>query len=167
MVEDRPTWRPRKGKAPTDLRVADALDAEVPRKKEPWPSQKVRIQAAVAYAMGATDEMVAVLLGKAKSRVQACLGEEKAAAKELLRLKLKGKLYERALEDGDVTSLLFLARSELGMTDRRDLGDLIPGPSNGQPVLVRVEYVLPTDPRALPPPPARLLEARATRIEED
>lgn len=169
MTEHRPTWRPRKAKA-SQIDVADALDNAAPRAPEPWPTQAHRIQAAVAYAMSATDEIVATLLGKSKETIQRHFVEEKAVAKQLLKMKLAGRLYSRAIVDGDTASLIFLAKNELGMTDRRDLtsgGEIMNQPTNGQPVLVRVEYVVTSDPRALAAPPAHLLEATASPVDED
>lgn len=129
------------------------------------PTPRERLEAAIGFASGCSQELVARYLGVSKDAVQNNLQEEFEFASNMRNLALTQKLFGKAMA-GDTACLIFLAKNWLGMTDRLD------NTSGGQPLptpreelSVRVVYVLPQDPRANAGPPPHLLEATATRAE--
>lgn len=122
------------------------------------PSALVRIQAAMAWAAGATDAMVGAMLGIDRSTATERLALEKAEAVQFRNMALSNVMVRKAMQ-GDTAMLIFLAKNWLGMKDRVDntSGDQpLPLPDAAQRSL-NVVYVFPSDPRANPGPPPELM----------
>lgn len=134
-------------------------------RKEWQPTAKERLQAAVAFAGGASLEAVGRFLGVGYTTAAKHLAEEFETASEMRNLALQSKMVERAMA-GDTAMLIFLSKNWLGYRDRQDVtsGDQAL-PAARQELCLRVEYVLPTDPRANRGPPPELLEAPAREVE--
>jgi DNA-binding CsgD family transcriptional regulator len=122
------------------------------------PTDKQRQTALMLFGLGATQQQVADQLGIDKKTLAKHYREEFESGWERANLQLYGKLWQKGVVDGNPACLIFLAKNRLGMSDRQDLnhsGEA--GPPLRAELNLRVVYVLPSDARALPPPPAHLL----------
>lgn len=117
----------------------------------PTPAQ--RRAATRLFGIGATQAQVAKYLGVSRDAVQKRLKEEFQEGWELANLQLYGALWRSAVVGKNVPSLIFLAKNRLGMSDRQEVQHAGEPPPVRTELSLRVEYVLPQDPRALPPPP--------------
>lgn len=123
------------------------------------PTPRERLEAAIAFASGCTQALVARYLGVSESVVCRTLKEEYEFASHMRNMALQSKLFRKAME-GDTACLIFLAKNWLGMSDRVDTtsgGQPLP-PPRAEELSLRVIYVVGGDPRANPGPPQHLLE---------
>jgi hypothetical protein len=141
------------------------------------PTKKQRETAKVMFACGATQDQVGLQLGVSRDRIARHLATEFEHGRELAKLNLGGKLYRKAMGNGDTACLIFLAKNWLGMTDKpwwMMPGALPPHPNDTphegrEELCVSVSYRWSSDPQALPPPPPDRLpqstvEATASKV---
>lgn len=133
---------------------------EAPRRggRQPWePTKEQRNTAIYLFGLGATQTQVAKQLGVVRSTVQRHLAEEFETGWELANLQLYGRLWKKAVKEGNVPCLIFLAKNRLGMSDRQEMNHQGLPPPVRQELCLRVEYVDSSHPRAFPlPDPKRL-----------
>lgn len=152
-----------------------APDAEKPPSRWDWlppparakpgpkswePTWRERLEAAIAFGSGATQETLAVYFGRPATTIRRHFKEEFEMAGEFSKLALRQRLWHKAMVEGDTAALIFLSKNMLGMSDRRDVNHTGEIPVAREELSIRVEYVFPSDPRANPGPPVHLLEAR-------
>jgi hypothetical protein len=132
-----------------------------PGRGHKWEPTKVeRFKACIAFGSGATQATVAQMLGVSKDAVQKRLDKEFRFGREISNEVLRQRLWRKAIKEGDTAALIFLAKNQLGMTDRREVNNTGDIPPPREEFNLRVVYVLPGgDPRAELGPPQALLEA--------
>ena len=123
------------------------------------PTDRERLEAAIAFASGHSQQAVAAYFGVGTGTVVRHFAEEFKLAGEMSKLALRQRLWHKAMVEGDTAALIFLSKNMLGMSDRRDVNHTGELPVQREELCLRVVYEAPTDPRANPGPPQHLLPA--------
>lgn len=134
---------------------------------EPTPGDRAKARA--MFAAGASWRQVAKRLGVAKGTAEKHLREEFEEGYEDGNLQIEATMLELAIKRKNPTMLIWLSKNRMGWSDRQEQSFKGAPPPLRHEMSLRVEYVLPGDPRALAPPPAGtpMLEAKARPIPDE
>ena len=138
------------------------------RGKEWEPTALQRQTARSLFAAGASWRQVAARLGIAKSTAEKHLRAEFKEGWEDANLELHATMLHLAIRRKNPTMLIWLSKNRMGWSDRQEQTHKGQPPMLRHELSLRVEYVVPNDPRALAPPPpgTPLIEAKALPAPE-
>lgn len=133
------------------------------RGNEWQPTAAQRLAARSLFAAGASWRQVAARLGVAKATAEKHLRAEYEEGYEDANLELHATMLHLAIKRKNPTMLIWLSKNRMGWTDRQEQNHNGAPPPLRHELSLRVEYVVPGDARALPPPPpgTPLIEAKA------
>lgn len=159
------------------MRSAEEAVAEKPKRKKAkggpgrgheWvPTEAQRQEARNLFSAGASWAQVARRLGIAKSTAEKHLRAEFEEGWEDANLQLHATMLQLAIKRKNPTMLIWLSKNRMGWSDRQEQTHKGQPPPLRHELSLRVEYVVPNDPRALAPPPpgTPMIEAQVIKSE--